>query len=245
MATAGSMTDEMLLLQAAMEGQWRDMHRLLSHGLVHLDCTHDFGWTPLHWLATQGYHECVKMLLPRVATVVADEDGATALQEAVLRNYTNTCLKASLVPRLRKDTSPVDPRNGWTALMYACDGDKVAIARHHGAVFDAQNKPGHMSPWLAAKEPQSGVVKLLLEHGATSDAVSRDGQTPLLLAAMTRHAENAELVMEHGANVSSRSRAITALAHAIVNGDEATFEMLLDINDIDLEWTILGGRGCS
>ena len=101
--------------------------------------------------------------------------------------------------------------------------DVSRILKANPAMRDARNDVGSTPLHLAATNPDSGPVKVLLAAGANVNALDNDSNTPLHMAAYVNRTENAQLLLEAGADtsvVNSGGRTAIALGRKS-RGDEA------------------------
>ena len=73
--------DETKLLHALLKYEKEDYRKLLSTGMLNINCANMYGYTPLHFTVlycTQGKKEMVRLLLVYNADVnIADDEGKT------------------------------------------------------------------------------------------------------------------------------------------------------------------------
>lgn len=80
-----------------------------------------------------------------------------------------------------------------------------AILKTTPAARDARTALGSTPLHLAATNPDSSALKVLLAAGADVNARDNDGATPLHMAAYTLRAANAQLLLEGGADVTVKT----------------------------------------
>jgi ankyrin repeat protein len=115
----------------------------------------------------------------------------------------------------------VDARGpyGMTALLWACEGNDLEIARlllAAGADPDLGNRYGITPLWLAATNRNAALVGLLLQHGADAMQALPHGETALMAAARTGDTGSIRVLLQAGAdpNASESSLGETALMWA-------------------------------
>lgn len=173
---------------AHMRLQRRDgriLRALLSAG-CDLGARMPDGKTPLHFAATLGDSEIVRVLL---------EGGAPPDQP------------------LRGAEKPLE---GFTPLMLAASGgheDVGAALLEGGARVDARSETGTTALMVAAAYGYPGFVALLLERGADRAVKSRRGKTALEMA---RGSETAALLRGGARSARSRVRPADAVAGSFV-----------------------------
>lgn len=87
-------------------------------------------------------------------------------------------------------------------------GEEVAgILKVSPALRDARAGLGMMPIHLAATNPDSGALKVLIAAGADVNAKDDEGTTPLHLAAFANKIEAAKLLLDAGADVNAKTAA--------------------------------------
>lgn len=85
--------------------------------------------------------------------------------------------------------------------------DVERILKATPAVRDVKNAQGSQPIHLAAANPDSGPLKVLLAAGADANAKDIDGVTPLHLAAYVQNTKNTQILLEAGADPKAKTNA--------------------------------------
>ncbi|KAK7058628.1 putative ankyrin-repeat protein [Paramarasmius palmivorus] len=166
------------------------------------------GRTPLHWAASSGSLDIVRILLEHDAEVdKPDASGWTALHIAVSAGHDK------VVEELVGAGADVTRRNdkGITPLHYAASKSRISIGKlliSRGADINAKDKANQTALHRAATTGSVGFIKLLLDNSQstvktrlnTQDRVGKYRNTPLHLAMESAHAEAAVVLIEAGAD---------------------------------------------
>jgi Ankyrin repeats (3 copies) len=92
--------------------------------------------------------------------------------------------------------------DGYTALMYACNGGKIRSAElllDAGADVNARDNEKSTPIMFAAQHGQTDIVQRLIEHGADIQARGEHGLTALGFAQQNGHDQTARVLEEAGA----------------------------------------------
>ncbi|KAG7099826.1 hypothetical protein E1B28_001635 [Marasmius oreades] len=166
------------------------------------------GRTPLHWAASSGSLEIVRILLEHKAEIdKIDVSGWTALHIAVSAGHEST------VEELVGSGADVSKRNdkGLTPLHYAASKSRISIGKlliSRGADINAKDKANQTPLHRAATTGSVGFIRLLLEGVPSAQPTvktrlntpDRVGNTPLHLAMESAYAEAAVVLIEAGAD---------------------------------------------
>ncbi len=148
------------------------------------------GETALHYAATTGKTEAVKLLLKAGANINAKDDrGRNVLHRAV--QSADGEIVALLVGK-GAEIDAKDDESGFTALHHAArlgntNAAEVLIAK--GADINAKDKQGH-TPLYVAVNHDYQVAELLVNKGADSGIRTESGQTLLQVAQQRKQAES-------------------------------------------------------
>ncbi|XP_072046152.1 uncharacterized protein [Amphiura filiformis] len=192
---------------AASVGGYDTCKSLLEEG-IDVNCSHRFGFTPLHEASLNGHSAVCQLLLGAGANgnrrAGTELDERTPLHQAAMSGHDNAC--------------------------------KVLL--DNGAEVNAITKQGHeVTPlWLAAQNGHGNVCQVLLEAGAIVDArpemsgIDMNGTSALHQAAENGHDNICELLLNAGADVNETSHGlkITPLWKAAQNGHDTVCKILLD-----------------
>jgi ankyrin repeat protein len=184
----------------------------------------DNGETPLHWAASSGHDEIVKILLDVGADpTIRRKDGASALHCAA-SNGSEKSVRRLLFPEIDENAPKAavnaPDNNGDTALHLAAwhghDGVVLALLAV-GAESSAQNKYTRTALDYARDWKHESIVKIL-QH-ADEEALHR--------AASDGNAELVEKLLRNGADVFQRSKdGDTAMHRAAAYGHTTVVELL-------------------
>jgi len=190
------------LVQAAKDGNFDDVRRLVEQGAdVNYGEIRPF-ITPLLWAYFNGHKEIVKYLLSNGGEVNYDKfDEGTLLTSAAFNG------DAAFIPDLLEAGAAANhpmPQGGETALHHAADTSQTAAARaliEGGA--DVNRRAGHGLSALnfgrfaqetplhvAAVRSKADFILTLLDAGADKTAQNANGLTPLALAAQAGRPED-------------------------------------------------------
>lgn len=155
---------------------------------------------------------------------------------------------AELVARLLQAPRPTAGKNSTSPSLvhqYANEfGESplhLATLRRHAAVVElllqpprsatststapadvnAQTKDGKTALFLACRDNQVGLARLLLQHGANVDLANAKGTTPLLIASLNNHRDVVSLLLASGANLAHKdAKGNTALDNCRMLGHD-------------------------
>ena len=155
------------LYEAVKKGQKDEILQLLNEGISPNIKDSYFGWTPLHWAASQGQLETISTLLEKGAEVNAQDNNLwTPLHEAV----SNSDLKT--IARLLEQGADVNiqDKNLWTPLHESVtinDLKTAILLLEQGADVNKKDK-NYWSPLELAKLDENKLaVKLLSKYNFT------------------------------------------------------------------------------
>ncbi len=204
---------------AAKSGQGELIGRLLEAG-ANPNLPLQMNETPIMTASRSGTVAGVNSLIAAGAEVNVREDSRhqTALMWAAAQGHVEVgraLIEAGADLEARSKVRPM--------LMFA---DAT-----NGGAFDqgvTENLGGYSPLLFAAREGHLEMARLLLNSGADVDGVAGNGSSPLVVAAHSGHTELAIELLERGANANSMGAGYTALHAAILRGDLAVVEALLD-----------------
>jgi ankyrin repeat protein len=130
---------------------------------------------------------------------------------------------------------------GSTPLMYAADGNKLAIIRtllRSGADVNAKNGANNTALIFASVKGHLGVAKELLRRKADVNVKNIGGADALIYAVVNKKAKAVEALLAHGANVTDTyDEGKTSLLKAANDGSTDIAGLLLarkaDVNAVD------------
>lgn len=178
------------LLQASHRGLTDVVRALLGEHLSNgnatefVDVASEDGITPLIAAASEGNHDCVRMLLEAKADVNAkDKDGTNAVMAASARGHLDV-VKALLAVGANMNDQNAD---GHTALMFAYNGKNqvetlwerynqfVSEAESNGEKKDDVDDNGTGSVIQSALQNHTALVELLIKSGADQSLKDKEG----------------------------------------------------------------------
>ncbi|WP_257296331.1 ankyrin repeat domain-containing protein [Endozoicomonas sp. YOMI1] len=249
---------EMLLVNAAGNGQTECLKVLLKQKGINANLPDKSGWTPLMVAARYGHGDCVEVLLDHnVLSINAkNNDGYTALMLAA-RGGNERCARLLLqqpdidILATNKDGKNVwsfvkagnaAERHPWQTLPQILDaannGDLASLTEllnFAGALIHVRNQQGLTPAMLAAKSGHVDCLKTILAKKAIDvNNTENSGKTALMLAA-----ENGqtgclkELLTQPGIDLNAQSNhGWTAIMFAATKGQTQCLKLLLKKNEI-------------
>ncbi|EPE36603.1 Ankyrin repeat-containing protein [Glarea lozoyensis ATCC 20868] len=173
-------TQNRLLLAAVVEGDPKDVQRLLDEG-ANLSVKNRDGLTPLHLAVQQQDTFMVNRLLERGAnTEATSNDGSKPLFIAAAFSTASAVLIVEDLLKFNSDVESFNQETRTTAFYQAVDADNWRVAKillERGADVDAKNSDGQTALYSAVQRGNIRLTKLLLKHGADSKIKLEDGST--------------------------------------------------------------------
>lgn len=171
--------DEMELISKAYYGRAGAIKKLISSGLVDVNCVDERGWTPLHQAAYSSYTILAQILLDGGADPnMESKSGQTPL------NVAWWGCKATVKLLLERGANPnCQDSDGMTPLHKSWNTDSVQLLLDGGADPNQKNSFGMTPLHRAARAGREDIVKILLNGGALPDRVNDEGDSPYYLAA--------------------------------------------------------------
>ncbi len=193
------------LFEAVKKGDAEVVKSLLAGGAL-VDAVNQYGYTPLHWAAKNGYKAVVDLLLEAGADIkLLKKD---SVERELCQNILNGLLRSAVISN-----------NIVKVQAY------IAI----GAGVNATDDDGETPLHLAAAIGQAAIVAALLDGGADVDAVSQNRRTPLHWAVRNGCEAVVRLLLAAGALVDAVDLwGGSALIFAAENGYEAVVDLLLE-----------------
>ena len=193
--------EEDLLYNAPGDGNKDAIGRLLSTGLVDINCVRKVdgcgNTTPLQKASQEGHKDGVRVLLALGAdpNKAKEEDGWTPLHEAASRG----------------------------------DKDVVQLLLEREAIPNKADKTGWTPLHRASYKGHKNVAQLLIDRGADPNRADEDGWTPLHGAAMWGHKDVVQLLLDRGADPNQADiEGQTPLHEAAMRGKKDVVQLLLD-----------------
>jgi ankyrin repeat protein len=113
------------------------------------------------------------------------------------------------------------------AAAFADDDDVLSDLIHRGADLEATDVDGYTALMYACNGGRIRSAELLLDAGADVNARDNDKSTPIMFAAQHGQTDIVRRLIEHGADIQARGEhGLTALGFAQQNGHEQTVAVL-------------------
>ena len=211
--------DEKKFLNASREGDVETVKRLLSLGLVNVNCdphpqyepsdlTHKFDLrniisqykTAVHLAAEEGHKDVVKLLLDEGA----DPHGR----------------------KFEEADAQISPLH-----LAATQGheDVVKLLIDSGHIVDHEDDDRMTPLHVAAENGHAGVIQLLIDGGAAPNIAESGGRTALSFAAEGGHEDVVKFFIDRGADVTIEERYLMMPLHwAAMNGHKGVVQLLLE-----------------
>jgi uncharacterized protein len=196
------------LIRAAERGHWRVAGELVQAG-ADRDHVNDLGWTALHEAVHLGAGDAAALATVRVLVaagvdteVRAARDGATALEYAVGRGYTDIADLLRVVPRPR----PGDAGDRLLRAAATGDADAAALAIRDGASLQVHDEHRRTPLLLAATGDHVEVARVLVALGADPDALDDRHDTPWLVTGVTGSPEMGRVLLSSHPDLTIRNR---------------------------------------
>jgi ankyrin repeat protein len=166
-------------------------------------------WTPLHWAASEGLVDVVKLLISAGADVHAsDNKGETPLFGAA--ESSPPILQMLLEAKVDINIRNKEGKTVLHELAYYGEKNSSRVAIGYGADANAKDDRGMTPLHYAALSGLYDEVALLIASGAALNSLDNRGYTPLYIAISANIMEHqlpsyirtVEILIEHGADVS-------------------------------------------
>lgn len=211
-------------VMAAAQNGWKDTVQLLLSSGAKSDLQTSDGSTALIAASAKGYDEVVRLLGQHNPSLVHRHfrAGSTALMAAVSKGF------IGVVRELLSLGCDVDTANedNWTALLLAAQRGFLGITKQllqSKAVVDCYTSIGFTPLMYAIRNAYKDVVVELLDHGAMVDHFELGGD-----AVSNKEVVTKKMPLVYGY--------ITPLMLAVISGDRAVVELLLDrLADLHLD----------
>ena len=216
-------------LVAALAGRHFQTAKLLHHKGADANVCGRLGNMPLHYAASHGDLEMVRILLDcKVDVNALGGNDSTPIHEVSAGSLLPTPLNIPPPPGfpqpphipqsfpdvtrlLLEHGADVNARSryGWTPLHASGAGmvEVVRVLLEHGAdAFATDTIRGRTPLHSAVYHGETENVRVLLEHGADAGTKDNDGKTSLHEAAYYAHVEVVRVLLEHGVNANAEDR---------------------------------------
>ncbi len=219
------------LLVACEQGHETVARLLLDHG-ANIDLPNDPSNTPLLSACEYGCQVIVQLLLDKGANLAhQNKQGKTALHFAVEHGQSE--IVKLLLSRASRSIINLKNTAGETAEKLARDSknqDIIALFEQATQTLISAASNGDTNAlWIACKNGDETIVRLLLDQGMPVNQADNGGITPLWIACQNGHEVVARLLLDHGAAVHvPRNDGSTPLYIACYNGHEAVARLLLE-----------------
>jgi len=155
------------LFEAAKNGNLQQLEFYISAGAsVHARniCSHS--WTPLHYAATFGHPNCVRLLLTNGASIdVKDNDNWTPLHGAVIMGHSD-CARVLLAGGASVDTKDNDNRTPLHIAAKYGHPDCVRLLLDNGASVDAKDINNRTPLFYTVEYKKPDCAQILIQNGA-------------------------------------------------------------------------------
>ena len=182
--------EENKLINASMMGTVGEVRKLLSTGMVNVNCQDEHGSTPLSKAVSAGKLNVAMVLLGAGADPNKIDDNSGICPPYCLNHCTNHGFRDLIQTYL------------YNAARYG-RLNMVQLLLDVGQDCNKTYSFGDTLLHAAAKGGHEDVVKLLLERGAEPNNMNRHGHAPLYEAAKGGHTEVVKLLLDGGAHVNS------------------------------------------
>ncbi|PKK29718.1 ankyrin repeat, SAM and basic leucine zipper domain containing 1 [Columba livia] len=180
------------LKKALFRGDVSSIEELLNSG-ISIECSFQFGWTPLMCAASVADFAVVRLLLDRGANACFEIDKYTVLMAACTAQASEEDILKTVELLLSRNADPnITCRKQMTPLMYAARKgypQVVALLVAHGSHINAQDENGYSALIWAAQCGHKSVIFKLLELGADKNLQTKDEKTAAELAKINKHSE--------------------------------------------------------
>ncbi|MCG8413483.1 MAG: ankyrin repeat domain-containing protein [Pseudomonadales bacterium] len=229
-----------------------DAARLLLNANADVNATTDLGVTPLWLAAENGSLEMTRLLLGAGADPTVPLLSGETIVMTAAQSGNGEVVRALLAAGADPDAAVTREQ---TALMWAAHrghAEAVAALIEFGADVHARSlvreqyvksekeqdssddykywvEQGGNTPLLfAARTGQLESARHLLDAGANIDGVNAFGTSPLIMAVHSGSLELVQYLIEQGADLEESSSGHTALHAAVLRGEQAIVQALLD-----------------
>ncbi|NXI54907.1 ASZ1 protein, partial [Chloroceryle aenea] len=180
------------LKKALFNGDMTLIEELLNSG-ISIECSFQFGWTPLMCAASVANFAVVRLLLNRGANACFEIDKYSVLMAACTAHASEENILKTVELLLSRNADPnLTCRKQMSPLMYAARKgcpQVVNLLVAHGSHINAQDENGYSALIWAAQHGHKSVILKLLELGADKNLQTKDEKTAAELAKINKHSE--------------------------------------------------------
>lgn len=217
---------------------------LLDRGATH---EAEYGCTPLHEAASEGYVDICELLLDRGATHELNDTGQTPLHLAGFRKHAEVCkllIQRDAIDRGSRHRPEPLPDSSTHGFPKTAETDKQGNTQLSNAAYCGNlefcaallaagashqlNRRGDTPLHRAAQAGHMDVCVALLENGAATNHPNNCGNTPLHRAAQTGRLDVCAVLLDKGVTHKLNSSKDTPLHQAAFVGFVDVCELLLE-----------------
>ena len=186
-------------------GNEQEVRRVLSCGMVDVNCTDKNNCTPLLFAVEKGFKDVVQLLLEEGADARMANKGtfeywsplhvAASRGNNLYQEVAHLLLEGGAEPNMRDGF-------GRTPLHWASHPCVAKLLLDRGADLNIQCQLGYTPLTMAAMKGYIDVVKFLLESGADPNMANHYGETPLHMASLYGYKDITQILFDDGAEIN-------------------------------------------
>ena len=206
------------------------LHYLISSTVQpNLGARNQYGSTPLHEAAMNGYESTARVLIAHEASLMDTNNGkATPFYLAISFGHLNVAKMLLENNRAQLDKTC---QNGFTALHKAVEigsNEMVLFLIQSGALINVRTDKGETPLHIAARRGYTSIARSLVVAGALVNAESRERSRPIDLACTGGHVALVRFLLENSASLEHADfMEWTPLHRACRQGDSEVVSLLL------------------